>query len=94
MSAEPAPASGRYAAAEPYPWPFDGALRPGMYASVRVARQDAAQALTVPETAVTYTAYGETVFIAKARHGQPLTVQRVAVKAGERLGGRVQIETG
>lgn len=72
----------------------DGALRPGMYASVRVARQDAAQALTVPETAVTYTAYGETVFVAQARDGQALTVKRVAVKSGERLDGRVQIDSG
>lgn len=72
----------------------DGTLRPGMFASVRVARPDAAPALTVPETAVTYTAYGETVFVARPGDGQGLAVERVAVKAGERLNGRVQIESG
>jgi multidrug efflux system membrane fusion protein len=40
------------------------ALRPGMYANVRVARE-AGQQLTVPETAVTYSAYGDTVFVAQ-----------------------------
>lgn len=72
----------------------DSALRPGMYARVQVARRDTAQALTVPETAVTYTAYGETVFIASQGEGHVLTVKRMPVKVGERLNGRVQIGSG
>ena len=41
-----------------------GALKAGMYANVRVARE-AGRQLTVPETAVTYSAYGDTVFVAQ-----------------------------
>lgn len=72
----------------------DGALRPGMFAQVEVARAEALQALTLPETAVTYTAYGETVFIAQQNAGQALSVQRIAVTTGARQGGRVQIVSG
>ncbi|MBS7779287.1 efflux RND transporter periplasmic adaptor subunit [Acidovorax sp. CCYZU-2555] len=72
----------------------DGALRPGMFAQVEVARPDARQALTLPETAVTYTAYGETVFIAQPGEGQALSVKRIAVTTGARQGGRVQIVSG
>ena len=70
-----------------------GALKAGMYANVRVARE-AGQQLTVPETAVTYSAYGDTVFVAQQEGKQPLTVKRVGVKLGERAGGRVAIVEG
>ena len=69
------------------------ALKAGMYANVRVARE-AGQQLTVPETAVTYSAYGDTVFVAQQEGKQPLTVKRVGVKLGERAGGRVAILDG
>ncbi len=70
------------------------ALKAGMYANVRVGRQDTAPVLTVPETAVTYTAYGDTVFVAQPGDKQALTVQRVLVKVGARIEGRVVIESG
>ena len=70
-----------------------GALKAGMYANVRVARE-AGRQLTVPETAVTYSAYGDTVFVAQQEGKQPLTVKRVGVKLGERAGGRVEITSG
>ena len=70
----------------------DGTLKPGMYANVRVARESSQQQLTVPETAVTYNSYGDTVFV--AQQGKPLTVRRVAVTLGERAGGRVEIVKG
>ena len=70
-----------------------GALKAGMYANVRVARE-AGQQLTVPETAVTYSAYGDTVFVAQQEGKQPLSVKRVGVKLGERADGRVAILDG
>ena len=70
----------------------DGMLKAGMYANVRVARADQEQQLTVPETAVTYNSYGDTVFV--AQQGKTLTVRRVAVTLGERSGGRVAIVKG
>lgn len=70
----------------------DGMLKAGMYANVRVARADQEQQLTVPETAVTYNSYGDTVFV--AQQGKTLSVKRVAVTLGERAGGRVAIVKG
>ena len=37
-------------------------LKAGMYAGIRVTQQQRVAVLTVPETALTYTAYGDTVF--------------------------------
>lgn len=70
----------------------DGMLKAGMYANVRVAREGKQQQLTVPETAVTYNSYGDTVFV--AQQGKTLTVRRVAVTLGERSGRRVAIVKG
>lgn len=67
-------------------------LMPGMYASVKVARAPGQQ-LTVPETAITYSAYGDTVFVAQ-QTGQGLSARRVAVELGERLDGRVAVVKG
>lgn len=72
----------------------EGLLQAGMFANVRVLRQEPAPVLTVPETAVTYSAYGQTVFIAERSGRETLTVRRVAVKTGERWQGRVEIESG
>ncbi|MGV8333893.1 efflux RND transporter periplasmic adaptor subunit, partial [Pseudomonas aeruginosa] len=41
----------------------EGLLAAGMFASIRVSRKADAPSLSVPETAVTYTAYGDTVFV-------------------------------
>lgn len=69
-------------------------LKPGMYASVKVADTEVADVLTVPETAVAYTAYGDTVFLARSDKGAALVVKRVAVKIGQRQDGWVQIQEG
>ena len=71
-----------------------GALKAGMYANVKLARDGKEQQLTVPETAVTYSAYGDTVFVAQQGGKQALTVKRVAVTLGERADGRVEIVKG
>jgi len=71
----------------------DGRLQPGMYASVRLDAQQAPRVLSLPETAVTYSAYGQTVFV--ARQGEDgLRVSRVGVTTGERWQGRVEITSG
>ena len=49
--------------------------------------------LTVPETALTYTAYGDTVFLAQQGE-KGMTVKRVSVAVGERNDGRVEIVSG
>lgn len=70
-----------------------GKLRAGMYASIRVAQQNDVKVLTVPETAITYTAWGDTVFLAQEGDGG-MTVKRVSITSGDRRNGRVDILRG
>jgi len=73
-------------------------LRPGMFANVRVVLPPQPDTLTVPETAVDYTVYGDSVYVArneKAEDGSDrLVVQRTPVKVGDRLPNRVEIRNG
>ncbi|MGE5203521.1 MAG: efflux RND transporter periplasmic adaptor subunit [Acidobacteriota bacterium] len=74
-------------------------LLPGMYADVRVVLPPGQAVVTVPETAVDYTLYGDSVFVVKSEGkdeaGKPVDkVYRVFVKAGERALGRVAILEG
>ncbi len=71
-----------------------GQLQPGMYASVRLDAAQPSTVVAVPETAITYTAYGQTVFVATrdAQHGT--RVSRVRVTTGERWQGRVEVTSG
>lgn len=71
----------------------DGELKAGMYANVNVIRQTNNQVLTIPETAVTYTAYGDTVFIAEGSENA-MTAKQISVKVGQRWAGKVEIEQG
>ncbi|MBH2698292.1 MULTISPECIES: efflux RND transporter periplasmic adaptor subunit [Serratia] len=70
-----------------------GLLKAGMYAGIRVTQQQRVAVLTVPETALTYTAYGDTVFLAQQGE-KGMTVKRVSVAVGERNDGRVEIVSG
>jgi multidrug efflux system membrane fusion protein len=69
-------------------------LQAGMFAKVRVLRQQPTPVLVVPETAVSHSAYGQTVFVAERDERQALSVRRVAVRTGERWQGLVEIESG
>ncbi|WP_213977750.1 efflux RND transporter periplasmic adaptor subunit, partial [Serratia marcescens] len=71
----------------------EGLLKAGMYAGIRVTQQQRVAVLTVPETALTYTAYGDTVFLAQQGE-KGMTVKRVSVTVGERNDGRVEIVNG
>jgi len=77
----------------------DGKLLPGMFASVHVVLPPEQGLITVPETAVENTLYGDSVYVIRedgtAADGRPiLTAKRVPVKTGERLNGRIVIESG
>lgn len=67
-------------------------FKAGMYANV-VLKQQEQQVLMMPETAVTYSAYGETAFKAVEHKGQ-LQATKVAVKVGERSDGWVEVKSG
>ncbi|HKI61327.1 MAG TPA: efflux RND transporter periplasmic adaptor subunit [Mariprofundaceae bacterium] len=73
----------------------DGALLPGMYAEVRIDAGVAERYLTLPQTAVSYNAYGSTLFLAKQVDGKdkPLAEQ-VFVTTGSRRGDQIAVTSG
>ncbi|MGE0211608.1 MAG: efflux RND transporter periplasmic adaptor subunit [Parvibaculaceae bacterium] len=78
----------------------DGRLVPGMYADVSVDVGEPEQVVTVPRTAITYTLYGDSVFVVvEEKNADPakekdLVVQRRFVKPGSVREGRVRILEG
>lgn len=76
----------------------DRILKPGMFATTTVVLPDKAAVITVPETAVDYTLYGDSVYLItenKADDGKTsLTAVRTFVRSGDRVDGRVVITSG
>ncbi len=84
----------------------DGKLLPGMFANLEVLLPGEKPRVVVPETALTYTLYGNSVYVIgerKAEDGQPLkdskeqtqlVVERRFVETGERREGQVVILKG
>ena len=76
----------------------DRILKPGMFATTTVVLPDKPPVVTVPETAVDYTLYGDSVFLItekKEDDGKTsLTAVRTFVRAGERINGRAEIMSG
>jgi len=84
----------------------NGKLLPGMFTNLQVILGKDSQELVVPESTITYTLYGNSVYVItpkKAADGQPekndkgqpqLMVERRFVETGERRGGLVIIRKG
>jgi membrane fusion protein, multidrug efflux system len=76
----------------------DHILKPGMFATTTVVLPDKPAVVTVPETAVDYTLYGDSVFLItekKADDGKTsLTAVRTFVRSGNRIGGKAEILDG
>jgi membrane fusion protein, multidrug efflux system len=76
----------------------DGRLLPGMFAKVRLVLPPLPDVVTVPETAVENTLYGDSVYVVKDgtdANGKPmLKAVRTPVKAGVHFGDRVAILDG
>ena len=76
----------------------DRILKPGMFATTSVVLPDRPPVITVPETAVDYTLYGDSVYLLaekKADDGTTgLTVTRTFVQTGNRIQGRAEILKG
>jgi multidrug efflux system membrane fusion protein len=74
------------------------ALLPGMFANVQVVLPDAPAMVVVPETAVDYSLYGDSVFVVHEEEGQDgkpvLKVNRAFVKTGDHFDGKVAILSG
>ena len=85
----------------------DRELRPGMFANVSVLTGEPVEVVTIPRTSVTYSLYGDSVFVVKpapaesgsaqaapAPGDQPLVVDRRVVKTGATQGDRVSVTDG
>ena len=79
----------------------DHKLLPGMYAAITVLTGDVEPVVTVPQTAVTYSLYGDSLYVVvPAKQPDPnakeqqLEVERRFVKPGEVRDGRVRINDG
>jgi membrane fusion protein, multidrug efflux system len=76
----------------------DRSLKPGMFATTTVVLPDKPAVVTVPETAVDYTLYGDSVFLItekKADDGTTsLSAVRTFVRTGNRIEGRAEILSG
>jgi membrane fusion protein (multidrug efflux system) len=77
----------------------DHVLLPGMYATVDISAGPAQRYVTVPQTAISYNSYGNTVFIVddkgKDAKGAPaLTVRQVFVTTGLTRGDQVAVIKG
>ncbi len=68
-------------------------LRPGMFATVQITASQARDVLTLPDTAITYNPYGDSVFVVNSGE-KGLTVELKQVKTGETRSGRVEIVKG
>ncbi|NVN84530.1 MAG: efflux RND transporter periplasmic adaptor subunit [Rhodopseudomonas sp.] len=76
----------------------DQILKPGMFATTTVVLPDKPAVITVPETAVDYTLYGDSVYLItenKSEDGKTnLTAVRTFVRTGDRAKGRAVIVSG
>jgi len=76
----------------------DHILKPGMFTTTTVMLPDKPAVVTVPETAVDYTLYGDSVFLItekKEDDGKTsLSAVRTLVRTGNRINGRAEILSG
>ncbi len=77
----------------------DRRLVPGMYANVAIDNGGAAREVTLPQAAITYNPYGDTVYIVQ-KHGKDdkgadrLTVLQRFVQLGDTRGDQVAVKSG
>jgi membrane fusion protein (multidrug efflux system) len=70
-------------------------LLPGMFAQLRIKRDETIRVVTVPETAITYSLQGDIVYIVKpAPDGEGEIAESVVVDVGEVREGRAAILSG
>jgi multidrug efflux system membrane fusion protein len=76
----------------------DRILKPGMFTTTTVVLPDKPAVVTIPETAVDYTLYGDSVYLISEKKEDDgktsLTVVRTFVQTGKRVDGRAEILKG
>ncbi len=72
----------------------DQLLLPGMFANVEVLSNSQKEVITLPREAVTYTLYGNSIFLINDKDPDKLTVELTQVQTGEIQGNRVEVVRG
>ncbi|EDY82703.1 auxiliary transport protein, MFP family, putative [Verrucomicrobiia bacterium DG1235] len=73
----------------------DRLLRPGMFGSVKVVQPEPLEVVAIPNTAIYYQAYGNSIFVIKtAEDGSGQTVEQRFVKLGKTKGDFVAVTEG
>jgi membrane fusion protein, multidrug efflux system len=76
----------------------DHILKPGMFATTTVVLPDKPPVVTIPETAVDYSLYGDSAFVIQEKKGDDgktsLSAVRTFVQTGNRIDGRAEILKG
>ena len=76
----------------------DNLLLPGMFANLEVVLPPRQNVITIPETAVDFTLYGDSVFVIREEKGEGgatvLKAVRTPVKVGDHFKGRVVVQSG
>jgi membrane fusion protein, multidrug efflux system len=71
----------------------DGRLRPGMFANAEIVSSEERMATVIPQTAVIYAPYGDSVFAIEEKD-KALTVRQKFVRLGEKRGDLVAVVSG
>lgn len=71
----------------------DERLKPGMFADIRVILPQEDDVITIPDTAISYAPYGDSVFVITETDGTR-TVSRRQIETGRTRGGRVAVRSG
>lgn len=71
----------------------EGKLLPGQFLRVRVELPTESGVIALPQTAVSSSLYGDTVYVIRGE-GEGMTVEQVFVDAGRRFGGRIEVVKG
>ena len=68
-------------------------LRPGMFADVKIIFPQKDNVITIPDTAISYAPYGDSVFVLADAEGKS-SVERRQIQTGEHRDGRVAVLSG
>lgn len=70
-------------------------LVPGMFATIRLFYKGEEQRITLPETAISYSLYGDSIYVLSPAEGDDMfVVDRRTVQISDRRGGEVSISEG
>lgn len=72
----------------------EGLLRPGMFVDVEVVLPEKREVLIIPQTAVIYNAYGDSVYLVKDGEEGGLVAEQKFIRRGERRGDFVEVVDG